>query len=969
MDKRMTEKVEDIVVPVFTPKQVLKAMEHTGVYLFKYFPQTKMCVMNERTSRKFNCKRIYYDMPESFGNDFVYDEDRAHYEAMYKKINSGEEAASSEFRSKSGNTWCKVRMTTVEWDEDGKPQLCAGIVEDCSYSRNRERELLVLQKEQERVSALLRREKKRYREALIANSEYLFDFDVTEGLLQVDFRYTWNDSLMTKRFGLALPVGYDEMMRRWVEVTEPQFLTSESYSYLTCGELLKKYQQGTTHIDMEYYIPSEDRYLRNVILLSEDEGNGHVMAVIYAVDITENVREETRKRNELLLKNQELQKQVEITKSFSSIYFGSWEVDLTKCRIEEIEVPEWAHNIVADSKGNFIKAMDIMRNSFVHEDTWSEFNKLTDYSTMADRLRGDSIISCEYQTKQYGWCEADLIPMKWDDEYNVLRAIFAVRGINAQKQLELDAKQALQEAYENARRANVAKTEFLSSMSHDMRTPMNAIIGMTAIAGTHLDDKERVADCLSKITISSKHLLGLINDVLDMNKIESGKMNLSAEAFSLSELVDNLLTMSKPQIEERKHQLNVSIQGVEHENVIGDSQRIQQIFMNLMGNAVKYTPEGGKISLSIQERSTNRPKIGCYEFVFEDNGIGMSKEFLLTIFEPFARAKDSRVEKVQGTGLGMAITKNIISMMNGDIKVESELDKGTKITVTIFLEIQDTDVEQSVEEFVDLPVLVVDDEQTACEYACEMLDGLGMKGEWVLTGREALEWVCKKHEADEDYFAVIMDWKMPEMDGLATTKEMRRRVGEKVPIIIISAYDWSDIEFEARAAGANAFISKPLFKSRVIHLFKSMMGDGEAPIEAASLEHFAKRDFSDKRALLVEDNELNAEIAGEILGMVKLNVDYANDGNNAVEIMENAEEGYYDIIFMDIRMPFMNGYEATRAIRNLPRKDVKEIPIIAMTANAFAEDVREAKNSGMNEHIAKPLDFDQLLKALNHWLG
>ncbi len=537
------------------------------------------------------------------------------------------------------------------------------------------------------------------------------------------------------------------------------------------------------------------------------------------------------------------------------------------------------------------------------------------------------------------------------------------------KQELLDAKAALEDAYEAANRASEAKTKFLSNMSHDIRTPMNAIVGMTAIAGTHLDDPDRVADCLGKITVSSKHLLGLINEVLDMSKIESGKVDLNEEEFNLPELIDNLLTMSKPRIEERHHELTVSVSGIEHEEVIGDSQRIQQTFMNLLSNAIKYTPDGGQIRLALSEKQTNNPRIGCFEFIFQDNGLGMSEEFQKHLFEPFARADDEHVRKIQGTGLGMAIARNIVQMMNGDIRVESRLGEGTKITVVIYLKLQDTDREVSYEEFIDLPILVADDDRTACESTCEVLAELGMKGEWVLSGEEAVKRVVSRHGENNDFFAVILDWKMPDTDGIATAKEIRRQVGSEVPIIIISAYDWSDIEQEARAAGVNAFISKPLFKSRVVHLFKELLGHGQEPQEKAeTLDTLLREEFKGRRVLLVEDNELNAEIAGEIFEMAGLEIDYAKDGREGVRMMEEAESGRYDMIFMDIQMPKLNGYEATRAIRSLPGEYVKRVPIIAMTANAFAEDVQEALKAGMNEHITKPLDFKQLARILKKWL-
>ncbi len=548
-------------------------------------------------------------------------------------------------------------------------------------------------------------------------------------------------------------------------------------------------------------------------------------------------------------------------------------------------------------------------------------------------------------------------------------ALFMATDITEAKKKQKEQQQALQAAYDAANQASAAKTSFLANMSHDIRTPMNGIIGMTAIAGAHLDDKERVKDCLSKITVASKHLLGLLNEVLDMSKIESGKLELQNEEFSLPELMDDLISISKPQIEAKHHEFFVSVKGIKHEQVIGDSQRIQQVFLNLLSNAVKYTPEGGIIKCSLAEKPFHRADVGCYEIIFEDNGIGMSESFQKHLFEPFVRADDSRVAKVQGTGLGMPITRNIVQLMNGSIKVESKLNQGTKFIVTIFLKLQDMEETVPDDKFVDLPILVADDDEVSCEAACEILTELGMKGEYVLEGEDAVKRVVERHQADDDFFAVILDWKMPGMDGIAVTREIRRQVGEDVPIIIISAYDWSDIEVSARAAGANAFLSKPLFKSRMTYLFKEILGNGTR-IKAINKETVMKEErFKGKKGLLVEDNELNAEIAGEILGMTGMEIEYAKDGKEALDMVAAAGSGYYDIIFMDIQMPVMNGYESTREIRKLPLDYAAKVPIIAMTANAFMKDVEACRDAGMNEHMAKPLDFRRLYEILNQWLG
>ena len=538
--------------------------------------------------------------------------------------------------------------------------------------------------------------------------------------------------------------------------------------------------------------------------------------------------------------------------------------------------------------------------------------------------------------------------------------------VSQEKKAEIESHKALKDAYRAAENASRAKTEFLSNMSHDIRTPMNAIVGLTAIAGANIESQDRVVECLGKITKSSRHLLGLINEVLDMARIESGRMSLAEEDFSLPELVDNLLTLTKPAIDEHNHQLEVHIEHIEHEAVCGDSLRIQQVFVNLMSNAVKYTPDGGNITFTIKEKPNGFSELGCYEFSIEDNGIGMTPEFQKIMFEPFSRADDHRTTKVQGTGLGMAIARNIVNLMNGDIQVESAPNKGTKITVTVYLKLQENEKEQE-KELLDLPVLVVDDDKTCCESTVATLQEIGIAGEWVLTGKEAVERCYARHETNSDYFAVILDWKMPEMDGIATARKIRERVGEDVTIIILTSFDFSEIEEEARAAGVNAFMAKPLFRSRLTATLRQFKSEKKEENARNYLEDFAKENYAGKRILLVEDNELNREIATEIIGMTGVTIDRAENGKIAVEKVMEAPEKWYDLILMDIQMPIMNGYEATAAIRALTGSRGK-VPIIAMTANAFAEDVQLAKNTGMNEHIAKPLDLNKLNDVLKQWL-
>ena len=576
-----------------------------------------------------------------------------------------------------------------------------------------------------------------------------------------------------------------------------------------------------------------------------------------------------------------------------------------------------------------------------------------DYSFTYEKMNGNDVIYLQVRVAFV------------HDSYGKEVAVIGTRNVDDLIRKEKMQEAALQAAYDAAEAASRAKSEFLSHMSHDIRTPMNGIIGMTAIAAANIHDPQRVSDCLKKTTQAGRHLLGLINEVLDMSRIESGKVDLQEEEFNLSDLVDNLITMTGPEIALHHHQLHVSISDVTHEEVIGDAMRIQKIFTNLMSNAIKYTPDGGTIHLSIQEKPSGNARSGCYEIIFEDNGIGMSRDFMEHIFEPFTRSDD--VSSVQGTGLGMAISRNIARMMGGDIKVESQFGKGSRFIVTLYLKLQETDPVKY-DRFVDLNVLVADDDVMSLQTCCEMLNDLGMKAEGVTGGRETVRRVIARHENNDDYFACIIDWKMPDLDGIATIRAIRQAVGNDVPIIILSAYDWSDIEQEARNAGANAFISKPLFRSRLVRTFNTLVTDQPQQEQILPFQTLENMDLHGHNVLLVEDNELNAEIAKEILQMTGLQVSIVTDGLQAVEEMKTCKDNAYDLVFMDIQMPKMNGYEATETIRAMDRDYCRTVPIVAMTANAFAEDVQAAKASGMNDHIAKPLDMSVLAKILDTWI-
>ncbi len=518
-------------------------------------------------------------------------------------------------------------------------------------------------------------------------------------------------------------------------------------------------------------------------------------------------------------------------------------------------------------------------------------------------------------------------------------------------------------ARQEAEHANKAKSEFLSNMSHDIRTPMNAIVGMTAIATANIDNIQQVQNCLKKISLSSKHLLGLINDVLDMSKIESGKMTLNIDMVSLRELMEGIVNIVQPQVRAKHQQFDVLIRDIIAENVCCDSVRLNQVLLNFLSNAVKFTPDGGTIAVSLyEEESVKGPNYVRVHLQVEDNGIGMAPEFKDKIFESFTREDNTRVHRTEGTGLGMAITKYIVDAMGGSIQVESEQGKGTRFHVVLDLEIADVPEADMI-----LPpwkMLLVDDDKLLCESAASSLKSIGISADWTLDGESALQMVEEHYNKHDNYQVILLDWKLPGIDGIQTAQMIRERLGQDVPILLISAYDWGEIEEKAKAAGISGFISKPLFKSTLYYGLRPFAGEQIELVEQPE-EHSA--DFTGKRILLAEDNELNWEIASELLSELGLELDWAENGQICVDMLQRSQSGYYSAVLMDIRMPVMTGYEATAAIRALDHPDAN-LPIIAMTADAFAEDIKKCLDCGMNAHVSKPIDIREVSRLLEKYI-
>ncbi len=768
---------------------------------------------------------------------------------------------------------------------------------------------------------------------------------------------------------------------RYQDLTEHlcDLLTEESDRKELAGSLDKnaiiKEMEESDSLCFECHFQHEDKAeWEHINIVCLERKDGRANKVLFSRQIITEVKEkELRIQAERALADRkERQYRIAVT----SNAFCTFEFNLTKDIVE--------HDVVWEIDGSKISMLERVGleapckvsecfekwKAFILKESIEEYSRVVNTEYLKRNFeRGEAEVNIDYWgfvSEERQICVRQSFIMTTDNDTGDIMVMVVSKEITEQVRKQRQQTQALQDALMQAQHANAAKTTFLSNMSHDIRTPMNAIIGFTTIAVSHIDNKDQVRDCLQKVLSSSNHLLSLINDILDMSRIESGKVQIKEQECNISELMHNLVNIIQPQVKAKQLELFIDTFEVTNEDVIADPLKLNQVFINLLSNAVKYTPAKGSVSFRIKQKTTFRHGYGDYIFTVKDNGIGMTQDFLKHVFEPFEREASTTRSGIEGTGLGMAITKNIVEMMNGTIQAESEVGKGSTFTVEISLKLQDVEKNaEQIRELQGLRALVVDDDLNICDSVSKMLKQIGLRAEWTTSGREAAYRAKIAHEEGDSYHTYIIDWQMPEMSGIETARKIRSAVGDEAPIIILTAYDWTEIEEDAKEAGITAFCAKPLFMS---DLKSALLAANNLCGKEEEAVPWISDNFDGKRVLLVEDIELNREIAEVILEEAGFRVESAPDGTDAVDMVSKSEENYYDVVLMDVQMPIMNGYEATRAIRSLPRADVKNLPIIAMTANALEEDKEAAIKNGMNAHIAKPLDMDIFMDVLRRFL-
>ncbi len=915
------------------------------LFLFTYNIDTKIVEQEDRLANAYGLKKYYENMPQSFIEEVVYEADRAAYAGMYERIMNGDRFATCDFRVKGTNLWSRVSL----YRKNMQSSVVDGFVQDVTdfyayvieQSRAREEE------HERRIDAEIEAGQ------LLRAINETHDMIVSVNLTKNQYRLFGTESFVTS--GDSITGVFDEV----IEIHRDKVVEQHKeiyYDTFSRKALLKAYADGKKSVYLEYQQRDDDgvpHWLATHTMFTETANSDDVTEITISRNIDERVRKKTEAEQLRLAKEMEA---LQLTSVVKSAFDAVVSVNITKRTYSVMggvdysrgEIPlvgeldvliKWVYDHVADGfKEGFLSFVDrsFVLNSYGNEKYLSFEHK----NIEADGLEH--------------WVVTDI--MLGDNPYSDdLLAVVMRRNIDERKNKEEEQMRLLSDALTLAENASKAKSDFLSRMSHDIRTPMNAVIGYATIAASHIDEKERVKDSLKKILSSGEHLQGLINDVLDMSRIEAGKESLNVIRTSISEMVRTVLPMVQSQIANKQLELYVDTIDVTNEYVYADTQKMRQLLLNILGNAVKFTGNGGKISIKIKQTPARKIGHATYTFLIKDTGIGMSKEFQKHLFETFAQERTSTNSKQLGTGLGMSIAKSYVEMMDGTISVESEIGKGTEFAVKLEFKLQeDAKPDARLEQLKGYRALVVDDDFQSCESVVHLLQDIGMRADFTTTGKEALFRTKMAYGDGDSYFAYIIDWIMPDMNGIELVRQIRKIIGDEVPIIILTAYYWGDIEQEAKEAGVTAFCTKPLFSSDLTNIF----------LYHESAEEELVR-FDGESVLLVEDNDLNREIAKFMLEEIGFAVTIACDGQDAVTIMNECADGAYDYVLMDVQMPIMDGIEATKQMRNSSRNYLKNVPIIALTANAFNEDVERCLEAGMNAHLAKPFKIEDIISALN----
>ncbi len=915
------------------------------LFRFTYNLDTHTVEQDDLLVQTYGLKKTYENMPYTFIEEVVHEDDREAYSEMYRKITEGEQFATCDFRVNGSDVWSRVSL----YRQSMESYIVYGFVQDVSDFYN-----YVIEQANERdCERRLRLAIEQDYMQLIRGVYDAYNMVMFQNLTKGTYH------LINNKYCESANVSTEGNLDEFVDAVAegiPKEQRESYYRNLSREGLLRAYAEGKKEIYHEYLYDNKEgklHWMNSHVIFTENPVGDDILAVAMGQNIDD------RKQKEAEAEQFRRKKEVEAAQ-LASVMKNSFEtvvsVNLTKRTYyivsgEDYYRGQLAHAGKLDDLINWVVAQMTPEYRKGYLELISRDNVLTSHAN--DRLLSYEHKCIEADGKEH-WVATDM--MMGENAYSDdILAIVIRRNIDERKAKDEEQMRLLSNALTVAENANRAKSDFLSRMSHDIRTPMNAVIGYATIAASHIDEQERVKDSLKKILSSGEHLQGLINDILDMSRIEAGKESLNLSRTSISEMVRTVLPMVQSQVAQKQLELYVDTIDLKNENVYADAQKMRQLLLNILGNAVKFTSNGGRISVKIKQTPSHIPNYASYTFVIRDTGIGMSKEFQEHLFETFAQERTSTNSGQIGTGLGMAIAKSYIDMMEGTVSVESEVGKGTEFVVKLDFKLQENiKPDARLEQLKGYRALVVDDDFQSCESVVHLLRDIGMRADFTTTAKEALFRARMAHDDGDSYFAYIIDWIMPDMNGIELVRQIRKIIGDEVPIIILTAYSWGDIEEEAREAGVTAFCTKPLFTSDLTNIFLQQ--------EIEEKENIL---FSGERILLVEDNDLNREIAKFMLEEVGFEVDVACDGQEAVRIIEQCNDEKYNYVLMDIQMPVMDGIEATKRIRSSEGKYQREVPIIALTANAFNEDADRCIDAGMNAHLAKPFKVEDIISTLN----